>query len=341
MSSHKLHIAGKTVGLHGSLIDTDFRQSRVLCSDPWEFVSLWLKRDHQKEALFYWEQAHNFYSASQVLPELSSPLTSYYCFLNATKALLSAKNQDFKEVHGVGGRAIGSVKSLDNEIVDFQGGGILPALCKYLEEPDNAGKEFTLKDILWQMPFIHRAYCLTYKGATELFIPLLNQCFIRRDNSQEAWFQAEIDKRYINAHTKKIIRPGFELFEQEGKYEIRRKRRFKWSGRDIENSIDQFARYHKQIRRRVFPIYSSGNRWYLKKSVTGHDKLNSSQLVLIFAAMHRLSELSRYDPISLSGHFNVNHNWLLAEFIKSSAGQFVYGIASEITGLEFIKPDAF
>jgi hypothetical protein len=74
MSSHKLHIAGKTVGLHGSLIDTDFRQSRVLCSDPWEFVSLWLKRDHQKEALFYWEQAHNFYSASQVLPELSSPL---------------------------------------------------------------------------------------------------------------------------------------------------------------------------------------------------------------------------------------------------------------------------
>ena len=164
---------------------------------------------------------------------------------------------------------------------------------------------------------------------------------MRKDNSQEAWFQAEIDKRYINAHTKKIIKPGFELFENEGKYEIRRRRRFKWSGRDVENSIDQFARYHKQIRRRIIPIYSSGNRWYLKKSVTGHDNLNSSQLVLIFAAMHRLSELSRYDPISLSGHFNVNHNWLLAEFIKASPGQFVYGIASEITGLEFIKPDAF
>ncbi|PXW89123.1 hypothetical protein C8R34_105104 [Nitrosomonas sp. Nm84] len=48
MSSHKLHIAGKAVGLHGSLIDTDFRKQRVLCSDPWEFVALWLKRDHQK-----------------------------------------------------------------------------------------------------------------------------------------------------------------------------------------------------------------------------------------------------------------------------------------------------
>lgn len=341
MGSHRLHIAGKTVRLHGSLISAEFRTQRVLCSDPWQFVALWLKRDHKNDALFYWEQAHHFYTASQSLPELSSPLTSYYCFLNATKSLLSAKNVSFNESHGVGGRAIGKVKSLDNEFVDFQGGGILPALCKYLEEPDNAGKEVTLKDIFWQIPFIHRAFGLTYKGSTELFLPLEDQCFMRKDRSQEAWFQAEIDRRYINSHTKNAIQPGFELFEVNGKYEVRRKRRFKWSGRDIENSIEQFARYHKQIRRRIIPIYSSENRWYLKKSVTGHDKLKNSQLVLMFAAMHRLSELSRYEPISLSGHFNVNHNWLLAEFIKSSPSQFIYGMASEITGLEFIKPDAF
>lgn len=341
MGAHKLHIAGKPVQLHGSLISSNFRESRVLCSDPWEFVSLWLKRDHQKQALFYWEQAYQFFNASKALPELSSPLTSYYCFLNATKALLSAKNVEFKETHGVGGRSVGKVKSLDNEIVDFQGGGILPALCKYLGEPDNAGKNFTLKDIFWQIPFIHRAYCLSFKGATELFIPLLNQCFMRKDGSKEAWFQAEIDKRYLNAHTKKVIQPGFQLFENNGANEIRRKRRFKWSSRDIENSIEEFKRYHKQIRRRIIPIYSSENRWYLKKSVSGHDKINNSQLVLIFSAMHRLSELSRYDPIAFSGHFNVNHNWLLAEFIKGSAGQFVYGMASEITGFQFIKPDAF
>lgn len=341
MGNHKLNIAGKTIGLHGSLIGADFRKPRVLCSDPWEFVSLWLKRAHKKDAAFYWEQAHNFSDASKTLPELSSPLTSYYCFLNASKALLSSKNAGFAEVHGVGGHAIGAVKSLDNEIVDFQAGGILPALCKHLGEPDNAGKHFSLKEIFWQLPFIHRAYCLTYKGATELFIPLTNQCFMRKDGSKKAWFQAELDRRYINAHTKRLVQPGFELFEIDGRFEIRRKRRFKWSGRDIENSIDQFASYHKQIRRRIIPIYSSENRWYLKKSVNGHDRLNNSQLVLIFSAMHRLSELSRYDPISFSGHFNVNHNWLLTEFIKSSLGQFVYGIASEITGLEFIKPDAF
>lgn len=341
MANHQLRIAGKAVNLHGALVDPKFRAERVLCTDPWDFVSLWLKREHKDEALFYWDQAHHFFSATTSLPDLSSPLTSYYCFLNATKALLAANGVPFTESHGIGGRSKGSKKALDNEVVDFKGGGILPSLCKFLGEPDNAGKEFTLKDIFWQIPFIHRAYCFTYKGATELFMPLVKTSFMRRDGSKEAWFQANVDKRYINAHTRKNIKPGFELFESADTYEIRRKRRFKWSGRDVEDSLSNFEFYHKQIRRRIIPIYASENRWYLKKSVSGHDRLVNSQLVLMFAAMHRLSELSRYEPILFNGHFKVNHNWLLSEFIKSAPSQFIYGMASEITGLEFKKPDAF
>lgn len=341
MGAHRLHIAGKAVRLHGCLQKPDFRTQRVLCSDPWDFVSLWLKRNHKKDASFYWDQARHFFDASVQLPELSAPLTSYYCFLNASKALLSSKGQRFTESHGVGGRSKEGHTSLSNELIDFQGSGILPALCKLLGEPNNAGKTFTLKEIFWQMPFIHRAYCLSYQGSTELFIPLKGNCFMRKDNSKEAWFEAEIDRRYINAHTKIVIQPGFELNKIAEKYYIRRKRRFRWSSRDIEISLNQFTAYHKQIRRRIIPIYSSENRWYLKKSVVGHNNLVNSQLVLIYAAMHRLSELSRYDPMSLAKHFNVNHNWLLSELIRASTAQFVYGMASEITGLEFIPPDAF
>jgi hypothetical protein len=341
MGNHRLDIAGKTIRLHGSIVQPDFRKARVLCSDPWDFVSLWLKKKHKTNALFYWDQARHFFHASKDLPALSSPLTSYYCFLNATKALLASKGYEFKESHGIGGSTLDGQTSLQNEAVDFQGAGILPELCHLLLEPDNAGKRLSLQDLLWQMPFIHRAYCLSFTSATELYIPLLNNCFIRKDGSKEAWFQAEIDKRYLNAHTKKVIRPGFELHEIDGKNIIRRKRRFKWSGREIENSLTQFSIYHKQIRRRIIPIYGSENRWYLKKSVAGHDKVVNSQIVLIYAAMHRLSELSRYNPTRLAKHFEVNHNWMLTEFIKTAPGQFIYGMASEITGLEFIKPDAF
>jgi len=57
--------------------------------------------------------------------------------------------------------------------------------------------------------------------------------------------------------------------------------------------------------------------------------------------MHRLSELSRYEPEALAGHLEAKHNWLLSEFLRVAPMQFAYGIASEITGLEFLKPDAF
>lgn len=73
MAAHKLHIAGKGVRLHGSVTAPDFRTQRVLCSDPWDFVSLWLKREHQKDALFYWEQSRQFYNASISLPARIKP----------------------------------------------------------------------------------------------------------------------------------------------------------------------------------------------------------------------------------------------------------------------------
>lgn len=341
MSAHKLNISGKIVSLHSSIMNPDFRTPTVLCSDPWDFVSLWLKKKHKYEAQFYWDQAKTFFEASKLLPSVSAPLTSYYCFLNATKSLLSSKEIGLVENHGVAGNSLDGHKSLSNEIVEFKGSGILPALCEYLSEYNNAGSSYTLKQLFWQMPFIHRAYCLSFRGATELFLPLENICFMRKDRSKEAWFQAELHPKYINAHINRIIKPGFELYNYNSKYYIRRKRRFRWSSRGISNSLDNFKIYHKQIRSRIIPIYSNYNRWYLKKSVNNHDIIKNSNSVLIFAAMHRLSELSRYDPMSLMSHFNVNHNWLLSEFIKNAPTQFVYSMASEITGLEFIRPNTF
>lgn len=342
MSNQALTVAGKTLRPHGALITPDFKKSRVLCADPWDFVSLWLKRKHQDDALFYWEQARHFYEASILLPSLSSPLTSYYCFLNATKALLTAKKVTFSENHGLSGKSIGKKTSLENEIVNFKGAGILPALCNLLGEV-LSNKEYNLKDILWRMPFIHRSFCLTYTSATELFIPILKPCFIKKEGATESWFFANIDKRYINAHIEDAVAPGFEIYNnpETKMYELRKEKRFIWSSRKLEESICNLTKYHTTLRKRVVPIFASENRWYFIKNVSGYNDIQHSQLVLIFAAMHRLSELSRYDPIVFSNHFNVNHNWLLSEFITNAPNQFVYGIASEITGLEFIKPDAF
>lgn len=342
MATHKLHIAGKTIRPHGATISPDFRTPRVLCSDPWDYVALWLRRNKQKSAQFHWQQAKHFYVATQTLTPISSPLTSYYSMLNAAKALLISKGITFTEIHGVSGSSAEGQRSLQNEVVKFGATGVLPALCKYLGEKTNEGNEFKLKKILWNIPFIHRAYLLTYASDTELFLPLEDICFLRKTSSKEAWLHAKVNPRYVNAHTRNVIQPGFELFhEKDESYSLRRKKRFKWSGRAIENSLKEFAAYHRTIRRRIHPIFASENRWYLRKAVAGESDLRNSSLALIYAAMHRFSELSRYDPQSMAGHLDAKHNWLVSEFLRLAPMQFAYGIACEITGQEFIKPDAF
>lgn len=51
--------------------------------------------------------------------------------------------------------------------------------------------------------------------------------------------------------------------------------------------------------------------------------------------MHRLSELSRYEPQTLNKHLNKDASWLLTEFITKSMYQFIDQISSEITGNDF------
>lgn len=342
MSTSPLLINGRPARLHGSLGSPDFGALRVLCSDPFDFVALWLRRKKQKHACVYWEQARQFYNAAIALPNTSSPLPFYYAFLNATKALLSAHSHPFSEMHGVDGSPEGGRASLANEIIHFKSRGVLAALANYLGEPTNAETDATLKHVLWHMPFIHRAYCLTFASAQELFIPLRDVGFVRKDRSSSAWVQATIDRRYVNAATRDSIGSDFELYkEPTGIYTLRHKRRFKWNGRELGDSLRRLSTYHRKVRARIVPIYASENRWYLRKVSDKQPLLSNSRLFLIYAAMHRLSELSRYDPVGLRNHFTAQHNWLLSEFIRSAPGQFIYGIASEITGLEFIRPDRF
>ena len=63
--------------------------------------------------------------------------------------------------------------------------------------------------------------------------------------------------------------------------------------------------------------------------------IDKPSLVIMFAVMHRLSELSRYEPEKLFKHLNQQQNWLLSEFIEKSLHQFINEISTEITGNEF------
>ena len=147
MAIKSLEINSKEIHLMKSVTSADYSGKTVLTNSSWEYVELWLKRqssEKSRRALFYWSQAKNFYIASENLPIESRPLTSYYCCMNAAKALLAIKGPDSIDFdnlsHGISSdrRQWGKSNNIKNAEVVFSGSGVLFELSKYFKE--EAGK---------------------------------------------------------------------------------------------------------------------------------------------------------------------------------------------------------
>ena len=239
--------------------------------------------------------------------------------------------------HGVSGYHTEGSVLITNEMIKFKNSGVLPELERYLNE-DTTACEKSLKDVLYNIPFIHRAYCLTNiaQQNAELFIPIQNPIFVKKEGSREAWFQCELEEKYNNKHTFNKLPDKFEVDKgRKDKCIIRYKDRFKWGTHDSKAfRIQQLTRYHKKVRKKLYHIYSHNKLWYIKRK--GVDTaIDKSTMTLCFVAMHRLSELSRYQPRRLQSHLNSQNSWLITEFVEKSLQQFVDEISSEITGDDF------
>lgn len=187
MAQQGIKFRSKQLFLHKAVQSPDFNSPTVLTHDPWEYVDLWLRRENHKDARFYWAQSRQFHAATQGLSSTSAPLTLYYAILNATKALLLVRRQQFSDKHGVSGFQKPGSTSLSNEMVKFQKGGIHAALRMYLGDAPPT-QDYSVKDVLYNLPFVHRAFTLTYSSAPELFIPLRHPRFVKKTGTSESWF---------------------------------------------------------------------------------------------------------------------------------------------------------
>jgi hypothetical protein len=341
MPAPELQIGNRTAYLRKAITAPDFSSERVLARDAFQFAGLWLKRECP-EALPFWEQSHSYYVASRDLPAQSSPLTSYYCFLNAVKSLLTVKGVDFSDYHGVSGKFDpASKRALRNEMVAFKGGGILPALSKLLQE-EEIEEQHSLTEILSNLPFIHRAYRYTFRSHPEMFIPLRNIVY-RKGPEDYIWITARIEGRFTDGRSLTTVPRQFEVDKGYDECVIRTKNKVKWFGRRStkEQRSQAEARlfnYHRKLRQRLVYISASPDLWYIKREMAGAKCLHRYTLTLIMAAMHRLSELARYDPKGLMSYLEGKENWLLTEFIELAPMQFVDELVCEMTSLEFGVP---
>lgn len=321
-----------------------FGSKDIVSTDLWSYVSLWLKRqqkDHAEEASFFWDQARDFYEASVRLPESSSPLTSYYFALNASKALLTLKQEGFNNSHGVSGRSSGSTRNLINERISFKTGGVLPTLSKLLGAAITTDQEteFELKSIFRMMPFIHRAYTLTYRSEVDLFIPVHNLVLRGQEGRSTYHLYMTPSSHHDHEGIQDSLPDRIEVCHGDvGNREFRSKAKYSWA--EGTKGLERLIGFHRRIRRFILPIVGKGNKWYLRKGLDDTESsFRYSQLVLMFGAFHRLSEIVRYEPNRLREHFQQDHNWLMLEFIRIAPLQFALQVAAEMTGCEFCVLD--
>lgn len=341
----KLILNSKPVGLHKAFKSPDFNNKTILVRDHWDYVEMYLNRKRHNEAAFYWVQAKEFYKASLNLPNTSSPLTLYYCFLNATKALLTVKNVIFSDRHGVAGQTVSGNTNLGNEHITFQRAGILNSLSTYLEDPNTTIRhQHSFKDLLYNLPFIHRAFSLTHTTHyPEIYIPIIKPEFLKDISTREVYLSFQTTGNYANGHTTNKITPiGFykdKFNSNECTFRFISNNHFVWSNqqKDKNQNIQSLTDFHKKNRRHLEFIVGSSTLWYLKRTGVNHI-IDKHPLTIMFASMHRLSELARYEPLTLINHFKLSQNWLLTEFIKGAPMEFIDRISSEITNQNFMQP---
>ena len=346
MAIKPLEINSKVPHLMKPVTNADYTAKTVLTNSAWEYVELWLKRQKTNQgerALFYWKQAYNFFKASECLSIESRPLTAYYCCLNATKALLKMKGNstiNFDTLgHGISSdRKQWSNNNIKYAKVIFLGSGVLFELSRYLKE-EAVKKKYSVYDLFYNLVCVHRAFSITYQCA-ELFIPIRDVKYIVDTDIKKGWIQFTVDERYANGNSLKYAPKQFEKVKYNSNlnYSMRNKRRFNWDiHEDKKLRLNNISKYHNKVRKYFHYIFGDTRLWYLKKNIPLNNKiLNRNSLTLIFAIMHWLSELTRYNPEKFEKIMNGKQNWLICEFINNALYQFVDEISCEITCVDIM-----
>jgi hypothetical protein len=205
----------------------------------------------------------------------------------------------------------------------------------------------TLKKLLYNLAFIHRAYITTYntpRGARvpELFIPVKTAqapCYYK-GNDSNLYLKFEVDHSLFGVAPVSI--PVVYVNSISSKFKISDDNNFvlqsvNGAKRNQDSLSSEFKNENDELRREFQYIRSSKKLWYLKRTALNHPEvMNLNSMLIIMAAMHRVSEIVRYKPEQMAHLLNSKENWLLHEFLTLALDQFIDELAAEITGQDIM-----
>jgi hypothetical protein len=337
-----LVLNNRELALPKAVVSPKLGARTVLTNEPWDFVDLALARQKKTDARFYWQQAREFFDVTAGLSLHSAPLLLYYAFMNAAKALLASKGGTFSPRHGVKEWSPDSTSTLDDLTVGIRikQSGILPALAAYYNETEQSVTH-TISDIFYNLPFIHRTYCLTNDPLQEMFIPVVNPQLVVEDGTKSVFLMAQLTANFPNPRYCPQLPPSLVPLPapQQGHVLSATSVTISSTVAPSAADIQAMCGLINALREDVFYINGVDTLWYVKAVPPQLSRLRRQTTTLTLAAMHRLSEESRYHPKRLAKCLEGENNWLVSEFIKMSGVQFIDEIASEITGMQFLKPN--
>lgn len=375
LSETPLHANGRVVRMEKPYFDQDYQRSTVLTDDAFTYVSFYYSthgkamkyNDSTKQSKygkasrynyeFYWKQAETFYNSSKSMPIEAAPVAAYYCMLNAAKSYLAFVNEyaddcvDNFGMHGLQEDNTDSGENLDTISIKHKQRGVFPMFSEKLDSDFPtiwpAGDSISLRKILYNLPFVHRAFAMSYttrqKKVDELFLPIetgIAPSFYK-GNDGKAYLVFNLDRSNFLSTAQTVpvnilssIGTDFELYNGRG-FKFKSKNGAKWNGNgSISGEVRDLT---NQLRKHFSYIKSSKRLWYLKKTnSTNPDIVNLNTMTLNMAAMHRLSEIARYKPEQLSRLMESKENWLIHEFISQSLDQFIDELATQITHQEIM-----
>lgn len=373
ISSVPYQYKNRSLRMEKSYTATNFKSSTVLTDDVFTYIEFYFT-SHKKAMkyrnptskarygseskyhyLFYWKQAMTFYQAAKALPIASVPLLSYYAMLNAAKSFLAFRCEyieDFVEDfgnHGLFENVDLPGVDLANIAVGRKNRGVFPLFGKTLEKdfdavwPGGKSHAITLKKLLYNLAYIHRAYTTTYstpRGASipELFLPLTagrSPCY-HKANDGNLYLLCELDRRFFSTTAASI--PAVYTSTLPAEFRVCESNSFalrsvSGAKRNTDSLSAEFKSLNHELRRSFQYIRSGKRLWYIKRTALADSNvLNLNSMLITMAAMHRISEIVRYKPEQLAHLMNSKENWLIHEFISLALDQFIDEIAAEITG---------
>jgi hypothetical protein len=329
---------------------------RVIAGDVWAClrhvleVREGLTKEQKRHAVAYLEQAFEFCEAASNPQIGARPLLYYYSFLNAAKAYLLACGKPLppQTHHGVQDPKANVRQRLWLEgqkvrvlAVSSDGSNILPEFIAVLDGDAQRQREYAVLDgLLAQVPAIHRTYTKVRRCPLR-FVPVKD--FELLTDGREVWTRAVLDatdndvtRALPSVQARTGFRGVFDRVSAPSGLVWFESRPEAGQRRGVDTAVSRLA---GEIRRcGVWSLLTGRGYRHYFGDFPPTQRL--PQLASILSVMFYLGSITRYKPYDFDRIVGGRYAWLVSEFLATQPQQFLYLLASNLAGVDVVRPFA-